>query len=410
MNPSRLTTRAIVSTAGVFAVLLLPSCSQEPRVGSTPNNGGAGGAGGNGGHSSASGGSGGNGGVGGSGDNDASVVTIKLDAPQAWWGQADAMREPDLPPVPTADANCGMLTQETTRQPVDVLLVLDRSSSMDWSLDQDCYCTATAGSPGTLCTNTTNCTSRWNAIKPAVTTTLSTSSYVNWGLKFFGSASLPTCGLSTTMEVKVDEPNSASLVQSEIDKAKLSLGTPTAAAINAATAYLKTVSDSNKKFILVATDGEPNCGGNPANINTDDVAGASSAAAAANTAGFPVYVVGIGPTVANLTQLAQSGGTKYFYPVSSPQQLVDALSSISKKVGSCSFQAANEPPDSNNIAVYVNKQQVAKDPNNGWTFGSTTTEIKLTGSFCDDITAGKDTDVQILFGCEGSPSFPPFVP
>jgi len=407
MNSSRFANRATISTAAVLAVCLLPTCSQDPRVGTTPNSGGAGGKGG---QSSVNGGAGGNGGEGGSGESDASVISIRLDVIPAWWGESDAMHEPDLPPVPTEDANCGMLTQETTRQPVDVLLVLDRSSSMDWSLDQDCYCTATAGSPGaTLCTNTTNCTSRWNAIKPAVTTTLSTSSYVNWGLKFFGSAELSTCGVSKTMEVEIGK-DSAAKVQSQVDSAKLSLGTPTAAAINAATAYLKTVQDSNKKFILVATDGEPNCGGNPANINTDDVTGASSAAAAANTAGFPVYVVGIGPTVANLTQLAVSGGTKDFYPVSSPQQLVDALSAISKKVGSCSYQSDKEPPDSNNIAVYVNKQQVAKDPNNGWTFGATTKEIKLTGSYCDDITAGKDTAVQILYGCEGAPPFPPFVP
>jgi hypothetical protein len=334
-----------------------------------------------------------------------------LDVTPAWWGQADAKQEPDLPPVPTADANCGIITSSTTRQPVDVLLVLDRSASMDYSIAEDCYCTSTAATYGAVCTSTTNCTTRWNAIEPAVTATLSSSNYVDWGLKFFpsSSSSSSNCGVTTGVDVPI-AVDSASKIQSQVNGATKSLGTPTAAALNAATAYLQTLTDSNKKFILLATDGEPNCGGNPANLNTTDVPGASAAAAAAKTAGFPVYVVGIGPTVSNLTQLASAGGTTDYYPANSPQQLTDALSSISKLVGSCSFSASQPPPDPNNIAVYVNKQQVAQDPNNGWTFGSTSQEIVLTGSYCDDITAGKDTNVQILFGCPGSPPFPPFVP
>jgi len=238
---------------------------------------------------------------------------------------------------------------------------------------------------------------------------LSTSKYVNWGLKFFSTPNSSNCNVSKTMEVPVSE-TSAAAVQAQVDTATLSLGTPTAAAISAATAYLKTLTDPNKKFILLATDGEPNCGGNPANVNTIDVTGATTASKTAFDAGFPVYVIGIGPSVSNLTDLAKAGGTTDFYPATSSQQLADALSAISKKVGSCSFRATQTPPDSGNIAVYVNKQQVAQDPNEGWTFGASPQDIVLKGSYCDKITAGEDTNVQILFGCPGSPPFPPFVP
>jgi hypothetical protein len=322
-----------------------------------------------------------------------------------------------LPSVPTADANCGSLTHETTRQPVDVLLVLDRSASMDYSIASDCYCAASANPGAGLCRDTTNCTSRWTAIAPAVTTTLSTSSYVNWGLKLFPSSSNSNCGVTATMDVTISTDPSPSVqsqsqaaIQSLVNNIQLSLGTPTAAALSSTTAYLKTVMDSNKKFILLATDGQPNCGGSPASINNVDLAGASTAAAAANTAGFPVYVVGIGPSLSNLTQIAQAGGTKDYYPVSSPQQLVDALAAISKLVGSCSFKTDTTPPDPNNIAVYVNKQQVSQSANGGWIYDASSQSVVLTGSYCDDINAGKDTAVQILFGCEGEPQFPPFIP
>lgn len=391
--------RVVVAAAGALMGSSLVHCQSPEVVGPT-------GSGGQGGvsvvhHDAAAGGQG--------GSADAVVLTINLDVIPAWWGEADAPQAPDVPPPPSADANCGITTSNTTRQPVDVLLVLDRSASMDYSLVEDCYCSSTTATAGTVCTNTTNCTTRWNSVKPAVTTTLTSSSYVNWGLKFFPSVNSSSCGVNNTTEVPI-AASSAANIESQVNNATLSLSTPTAAAINAATAYLKSLTDTNKKFILVATDGEPNCGGNPANINTADLAGANTAATAANTAGFPVYVVGIGPNLANLTQLAQAGGTTDFYPVSSPQQLADALSAIGKVVGSCTFQYQDPPPDPDNVAVYVNKQLIAKDPNEGWQYGATTQEILLTGSYCDSITAGNDTAVQILFGCKGAPPFPPFIP
>ncbi|HEX7505441.1 MAG TPA: vWA domain-containing protein [Polyangia bacterium] len=396
-----------VNVAGLACaciVLLALGCSSPPPpVGGSPGAGGASG-GGQGGNSTSTGpAAGGSGGTGMGG----STLVINMDAPAAWWGPADAAPVPDTPASPTVDSNCGNISSRTTRQPVDVLLVLDRSGSMDYSITQDCYCATPTGTMyGSLCADTTNCTTRWNTVKPAVRTTLSSSSYVNWGLKFFPSAGANTsCTVNSTIEVPITE-TSASDVQSQVDNAKYEYSTPTAAALGAATAYFKTLNDGNQKFILLATDGEPNCGGNPANVNNDDLAGATKAAAAAFTAGFKVYVIGIGPNLDNLTQLAQNGGTTDFYQVSSPKDLGDALSSISKLVGSCNFTSKDAPPDENNVGVYVNGSRVDKDPNNGWTFGSSTREIVLTGDYCAQMSSGNQADVQILFGCPGQSYFP----
>jgi hypothetical protein len=400
----------MVIAAGVCRVLSLLDCTNPAAIGTNLGDGGAGG------HAGSSSSPLDDGGSGGQAGRDAPVVSIKLDTNPLWYGQSDAPQEPDLPATPTDDANCGITSGSTTRQRVDVLLVLDRSSSMDYSIKEDCYCTTGGTIGGGLCSDTTNCSTRWDAIKPAMSTALSDSKYVNWGLKFFSSPNTSSnCIVNNTIEVQLPTDDSkaaqsAADVQTQIDKATLSLSTPTAAALNVATTYLKTVTDTNKKVILLATDGEPNCGGTPASINTDDVTGASNAAAAALAAGFPVYVVGIGPTVSNLTKMAQSGGTTDYYPATSPQQLTDALSSISKIVGSCSFRSDKAPDDPNNVAVYVNKQQVPQDPNEGWTYGATSQDIELKGSYCDKIMEGQDTTVQILFGCKGAPPFPTFVP
>ncbi len=36
-----------------------------------------------------------------------------------------------------------------------------------------------------------------------------------------------------------------------------------------------------------------------------------------------------------------------------------------------------------------------------WTFGPTTSDIVLTGSYCTDLLAGSPSTVQIIFGCPG---------
>ena len=367
-----ITGTAIFSLAGLFST----SCSSTPPVGVGGSNGGGGSTG---------------------------TVTVKLDGGPVGQGGSGSAGSTGAPP--TGDANCGSQTNSTTKQPPDVLLVLDRSASMYYTISKDCFCTAddatkSGTTNGTLCTNITDCSSRWAAVQPAVASTLDSSKDVNWGLKFFPTPNASQCSVSSTMEVPIG-PNSADAVKTQIQNATTSLSTPTAAALKAATAYLKTLTDSNPKFILLATDGEPNCGGNPANINTVDLTGASSAAAAAYAAGFPVYVIGIGPNLSNLTQLAKSGGTTDYYPVSSPQQLVDAFAAISKEVASCTFTLSTTPPDPNNVAVYLDKNLVNQDASNGWSFGGGSKSIVLNGSTCDKVTSGTASVVQVLFGCPG---------
>lgn len=393
----------VVGAACACVALLWPGCSKQPDVGGNTSFGG---------QYVNTDGTGGAGGGGSTSSPDAMSFTLDWDALSSRGGSGGSY-EPDAASVPTADANCGNISSKTTRQPVDVLLVLDRSGSMDFSITENCYCTSEAVTRyGTLCDDTANCTTRWSAVKPALATTLSRSNYVNWGLKFFPSAGAgTTCSENTTMEVPISTVagSSTSSIQTQVDSVVYEYSTPTAAALTAASAYLKGLDDGNQKFILLATDGVPNCGGTPANVNTDDLRGANAAAAAANAAGYKVYVIGIGPNLDSLTQLAQNGGTTDFYQISSPEDLADKLSSISKLVGSCTFKSDSVPPDVNNVAVYVNGAKVNQDASNGWTFGAGNQELVLTGDYCAQMSTGDQVDVQILFGCPGQTYFPPTI-
>lgn len=304
--------------------------------------------------------------------------------------------------------NCGTMLLAPSRVPSDVLIVLDRSGSMGYSLSQDCYCqTVDAGtSAGSVCANTTSCTDRWTAIKSAVGQTVASNPDIHWGLKFFSSPLGSSCSVSSTPEVAIG-PSAGTAVQAMLDSTAPGNNTPTAAAIGAATAYLGTVADGNSRAILLATDGQPNCAaGQP---TTSDVQGTVAAIAAASSAGFPVYVIGVGPSVGNLDNMAVAGGTKNYYPATSPQQLADAFGGIVARTLTCTLAMAQVPPDSSNTYVYVDKTLVPQDATDGWIFGTTTTRIVLTGSYCDKLISGVTTNIQILLGCPGVVP-PPILP
>lgn len=287
------------------------------------------------------------------------------------------------------DANCGMQTSGTSRQPADVLLVLDRSGSMVYSTAADASCDGVAV-----------CTTRWSALTTAVTSTLaSTTGSISWGLKLFSSTG-NACGVSSGVEVPV-ATTSVSAINAQIAAVSPAGNTPTAQAIAAATAYLQTANDQNTKYILLATDGEPNCATGQTS-GTADVQGTLAAITAARSAGFLVYVVGIGPSVGNLDMFATVGGTTHYFPATSPQDLTNAFATISRSVTTCTFALAQTPPDPNNVAVYLDGNLMPKDDPNGWSFAANSQTAVLTGTSCDAITAGTATQVQVLFGCPGS--------
>ena len=231
-------------------------------------------------------------------------------------------------PAPTGDANCGMQTSSTAKAPTDVLLVLDRSGSMNESIAEDCCCTSSCRQLISIrmCTNTSNCAERWPALTSAVNTTIATTSGINWGLKLFSTpGGVNSCSVSDGVDVGTDR--GAAVVENAIATASPLGSTPTAKAITAATAYLQGVNDNNDKVILLATDGEPNCkpGFEVTSPNTSDVDGTTAALQAALAAGFRVYVIGIGPSVGNLDNFASAGGTGHFFPATSAADLAAAL-------------------------------------------------------------------------------------
>lgn len=290
--------------------------------------------------------------------------------------------------------------------PPDILIIQDRSESMtDNSNDQTCR-----GGCGT--------TSKWSQVTTAIETVVNaTSGSVNWGLFYFGNG-VTECGVNTTPAVPVSSTSAAQIVASLGANAP-SGATPTTATVNNAVAYMKTLTDPNPKYFLLATDGEPNCLGGNAN-NTDDT-GAINAIANAKTAGYPTFVVGIGnvsTSTATLNSMAvaggypQTGATTQYYAVVDTASLETALTQIVGMVASCTISLANTPSGQWTIAIFATENgtavQIPSSTTNGWTYtDSTKTSITLVGSTCDNLKNGTYSKVQFVYTCVGGVIVPP---
>jgi len=301
---------------------------------------------------------------------------------------------------PTPDgANCGLQQYGLQNVPPDLLIVLDKSGSMGNDLN-DVKCMQGAA-----------CVTKWSQVVPAINMVVGqTDTTIRWGLKYF--ANNGTCGVNAGAAVPIAPGNGAAIMAS-IGMTNPGGSTPTRLAVQSGADYLMMVADPNPKFMLLATDGEPNCAPGAAQ-GDDDQAGAVAAVMAAATAGIPTFVVGVGnvaPAQATLNMLADAGGrpqagATHYYPVSSTADLVNVLKTIGGMIASCSFGLGSAPPDPTNVGVYANgmtNMRIPKDVThmNGWDYGAGMKSIVLYGAACDDVKSMKTKTIQAIFGCPG---------
>jgi hypothetical protein len=302
--------------------------------------------------------------------------------------------------TPTPDgANCGLQQFGLQNVPPDLLIIQDKSGSMANDLmDMKCQ--------------TTPCETKWGDVTTAINMVVGqTDKTINWGLKFF--ANDRGCGVNDGAAVPI-APMNAAAIAAAIAAQMPGGSTPTRLAIGSGVAYLQTVMDPNPKFILLATDGEPNCIPGSRDQGADDSAGAVMAVQAAAMAGFPVFVVGVGnvaPAIATLNMLADAGGrpqagATHYYPVNSTADLVNVLGTIGDMIATCSFGLGKAPPDPTNVGVYANGMTSMKIPHdtthaNGWDYGAGMTSIVLYGTACTNVKNKMTTTVQAIYGCPG---------
>lgn len=328
---------------------------------------------------------------------------------------------------------------EIGQKPPVVYLVLDRSGSM------------TAKEVGSS-------KSRWDLVRvalfdPTAGVLRKLGGRIAPALAVFPAASAGATQCSAGAELRAPSTGNKDVydeLQSLLVKVTPAGGTPTAATLRALSANLtKLAADGRPVFVLLATDGAPNCAttgctadrctrniegdvtadgrkcsptlnccdpkatadGSP--LNCVDADATVAAVTALASVGVKTFVFGVPGTEAyakDLDALAVAGGTpregapvgERYYAVKSTTQdaFVAALQAIAAKVvDDCVVTLESAPTDPGVTNVLVDGVLVPQDPVDGWTWTSDRT-IELHGKACAQIKAGLVGRLQVAVGCK----------
>lgn len=319
-------------------------------------------------------------------------------------------------------ATCAAHNFEIEEQIVDMLIVLDRSSSMrDDGL--------------------------WEPMGRAlIDVTSKMSQKINFGLLVFPALHcnmlVNQCAAPSNVRVQIGDPGAAAKIAADVSSAGgvgTCGGTPTAAALSTASKYLNALSDGNRRFVLLATDGAPNCNTSLScfSCKTTELApicmfgrqclddrGTVAAAQSLADSEYPVYVLGMGghaPWAGVMNSIASAGGTRTYYPVDDTGQLLDTLESITKSVVSCKFDlkwddlpgGTSRDPSKVNFYCKQTEQQKESIGNligfdegckagTGWNWLDEDT-VEFCEGACDSIRDRSCEVVTATFGCDSIP-------
>jgi len=316
----------------------------------------------------------------------------------------------DQPPPDAAVCHEQTFVPERVGDP-DIIILMDMSGSM------------TEGTP-------TKYEQTADAVTSVVTELEQAGAPIWWGLLFF-----PTDGDCAVDAATLVPPaaGNAATISSAITGTSPGGNTPAHKAVNAASGYYGTNTDDRAHYLLIATDGQPNCDSgavfpktcdpaNPVNCTAEEIcqpipilggmcvpADGGETVAAITTAaamGVKTYVIGIDLDGVNSTMnmMAEAGGTARagnvkYYPVADQAEMVSALENITEQIISCTF-ALDYSPNLDYVSVTVGGAGISRDPShaNGWDIDLNAKTLTFYGAACTTLQQNPDT-VSVVVGC-----------
>jgi hypothetical protein len=316
------------------------------------------------------------------------------------------------------DKSCTATGAMAMPLPVDVYVLLDRSGSMLEPI--------TGGGMGGMVPPMPGVPTKWDSMVEALGKFVNTPSAagLQLGLGLFPLdgrlqcdvaaysmpavpvAALPGVAMPFTAAVTAGAPGNGGR-------------TPTLPALQGAIAYAKQreAMIGRRVAIALATDGEPNvCNSNLAAVNAAAQAGAG--------VGILTFVIGVGPSLQNLNEIAVAGGTKMAYQVenATSDQLVAAFKEVQSQASKlvCSFMIPPAPmgmtldPDKVNVRFNTMDPTKAFDigqvmnraacgAQGGWYYDNAMNPktVNLCEQSCAKVNGSGEGAIQILFGCAG---------
>lgn len=305
-----------------------------------------------------------------------------------------------IPPGPNTP--CESFVADGTPTTPDMLIVLDRSGSMNPDNNDDN-------------------TDRWGGSRTAlIEVTQMFDDQVRFGLMTFpGVAPGGGGGNAECAPGNLDVPialNAGPTIAMTLQGMDADGRTPTAAALQAALPIVSVQAAPDEvapsKYVLLVTDGDPNCSGGGRGGGRDDAARmqtiqAIQALTAANVKTFVVGYQTAGTDFAEqLDRMAAAGGTgaTTHISVDSGAGLRDTISQIASKLVSCTYQLKNPVADPSKVLVTVaGRPRNLNNAADGWRLEGDRRTVTLVGSACQDVQAGAVFSVQVT--CEAVPIF-----
>jgi hypothetical protein len=325
--------------------------------------------------------------------------------------------------IPVRVPDCGGSEAVLTRRRATAVLVIDRSGSMaDNTVD------ATA-------------TSKWTALLAALRAVLlQVDQAVELGLALFPAAQPPgpnpqemSCRVDAALTV---EPRygAASAILDALARVTPAGSTPTSGGLQLAFSwYLRAPDRDGERYVILATDGGPNCGvdHDPRTCRctgprdprlSPDVRCNSTLSCLDETrpvtliaegarGGVPTYVLGLNGTedfVDVLDAMASAGGraregAPRYYPVASAQALADQFQAITSRIAECRFALGSPPPDPDLVDVRLDGASILRDARHadGWDWSpADPLEIRFYGRSCAILQAASGgSRLRAVFGC-----------
>jgi Mg-chelatase subunit ChlD len=285
----------------------------------------------------------------------------------------------------------------------DMLIVLDRSGSMNPD-------------------NNDQMSDRWGGSRSALQqVTAAFDDRVNFGLMTFpgpgsggGGRGQDNCSTGV-LNVPVG-PNTGEAIGMTLQGMNAEGRTPTTLALQEALRVLGAVMTGPDqltipKYVLLVTDGDPNCSGMAGSRNVDDVARTQTIAAidALRMAGIKTFVVGYQTAsssfVDQLDRMAQAGGTgaTSHRSVENGDDLAATVAELAKKAVSCSYQLEAAVADPTRVLVSVGATPRNRAQADGWQLEADNRTVTLLGGACEELQQGKVFKVEVK--CEPLPIF-----
>jgi hypothetical protein len=299
-------------------------------------------------------------------------------------------------------AGCVDIRKSYASVPPVVMLLIDRSTSMGFSFGDD---------------------TRWNVLRDAIVEPehgllASLDQRTRVGLMLYtgeGGFDNPLgCPLITRVGAEfgnIDRVRGAYLAAEPARRGD----TPTGESIERATAELARLESSAPKYILLATDGEPDTCALPK--PQEGMPEALAAAQNAFAQGIRVYTVGVSEGIAadRVQQMANAGAGKDpslifgrdpdaeepLFGSRDPQQLAAQLAGIIGDVRTCTIELGAPIGSERSLEgrLILDGQVLERDARDGWTFVDDDT-LSVRGAACDTIL-GDGQRLEVRFPCEG---------